>query len=63
MKVVRHKIIIGGFSNFGRGQHVDFCAKVFVDKRGYSENFWAWVVYRYGGKAFSIHMKRKLQEQ
>ena len=63
MKVVRHKIIIGGSSNFGRGQHVDFCAKVFVDKRRYSGNFWARVAYRYGGKAFSIHAKRKLREQ
>ena len=29
LKVVRHKIIIGGFSNFVRSQHVDFWGKVF----------------------------------
>ena len=63
MKVVKHKVIIGGSSNFGRGQHVDFCTKVFVDKCRYAGDFWASVACRYGGKAFSIHVKKKLQEQ
>ena len=39
MKVVKHKVIIGGSSNFGRGQHVDFCTKVFVDKCRYAGDF------------------------
>ena len=63
LKVARHKVIIGGSSNFARGQHVDFWDKVFVDKFRYAGNLWTWVAYRYGGKAFSIHVKKKLHEQ
>ena len=61
-KVIRHKINIGGFSNFVSGQYVDFWGKIFV-KAWYASNFWAGVAHRYGAVACSIHMKKKLQGQ
>ena len=63
LKVLRHKTNIGGSSNFVSGQYVDFWGKVFVKGR-YADNFciW-WVAHRYTAEAFSIHIKRKLQEQ
>ena len=62
LNVVGHKINIGGFSNFVRDQHVDFWGSVFV-KGQYAGNFWAGVAHKYGGEAFSIHIKKKLPEQ
>ena len=58
-QVVGYKCKIGGILSFVNGHHVSFWAKVFMSFC----NFWAFVAYRYGGEVFSIHIKRKLQEQ
>ena len=62
LKVVKHKINIGGFSNFDRDQDVNFWGKVFVKAR-YVGNLWPSIAYSCGDEAFSIHIKRKLQKQ
>ena len=60
--MVKHTINIGDFSTFIRDQHEDFWGKLFV-KGGYTGDFWGCVAHKYGGAAFSLHIKSKLQEQ